>query len=167
MKKKKYLPLVGAIILCGIIFPFLLGGNDGRYVVSYDEIKPIKSYRPSKIKLYIENSGSMDGYMFDGSELKDAVYSYVSGLSTHSDTTELYFVNTNIYNVNISLNDFPQDPIRVMSEGQRMIYVACSRAKQFLALAVPSSISDTEINRSFSGVGVVIKNVNLQAKLEF
>lgn len=105
MKKSKYLPLVIAIILGGIMIPIFIGGDDGRYVVSYDEIKPVKSYRPSKIKLYVENSGSMDGYMFNGSELKDAVYSYVSGLSTHSDTTELYFVNSSVYSVKAPLHD--------------------------------------------------------------
>jgi hypothetical protein len=87
------------------MIPFISGGNDGRYIVSYDEIKPVKSYRPSKVKLYVENSGSMDGYMFNGSELKDAVYSYVSGLSTHSDTTELYFVNSDVYGVKAPLQD--------------------------------------------------------------
>lgn len=105
MKKNKYLPLVIAIIFGVILIPFLWP-DDGLYVVSYDEILPEKSYRPSKIKLYVENSGSMDGYMFDGSELKDAVYSYVSGLQTHSDTTELYFVNTGVYNVTVPLNKF-------------------------------------------------------------
>lgn len=105
MKKNKYLPLVIAIILGGIIISFLIEGDDGLYVVSYDEIGPAKSYTPSKIKLYVENSGSMDGYMFNGSELKDAVYSYVSGLSTHSDTTELYFVNSSVYSVKAPLHD--------------------------------------------------------------
>lgn len=105
MKIKKYIPLLIVLIVGVIIVPFLVGGDDGKYVVSYDEIAPVKSYRPSKVKLYIENSGSMDGYMFPGSELKDAVYSYVSGLSTHSDTTELYFVNTDVYQVNAPLNN--------------------------------------------------------------
>ena len=105
MKKNKYLPLVIAIILGVIIIPFIIGGDDGRYVVNYDEIKPVKTYKPSKIKLYVENSGSMDGYMFNGSELKDAVYSYVSGLQTHSDTTELYFVNSDVYSVKAPLHD--------------------------------------------------------------
>lgn len=105
MKKNKYLPLVIAIIFGCIMIPFIID-DDGLYIVSYDEVKPVQQYRPSKIKLYIENSGSMDGYMFDGSELKDAVYSYVSGLQTHSDTTELYFVNTGVYNDKAPLQDF-------------------------------------------------------------
>ena len=86
--KKKYLPLVIFLILGVVLIPLVMGGDDGKYVVSYEEIAPVQSYKPSKVKLYIENSGSMDGYMFAGSELKDAVYSYISGLSTHSDTTE-------------------------------------------------------------------------------
>ena len=105
MKKNKFLPLVVVVIVGIILLPFLFGGEDGRYIVSFDEVKPIKQFTPSKIKLYIENSGSMDGYMFNGSELKDAVYSYVSGLSTHSDTTELYFVNSDIYNVKAPLQN--------------------------------------------------------------
>jgi hypothetical protein len=106
MKINKYLPLVIAIIFGVILIPLIKGGHDGRYVVSYDEILPEKSNRPSKIKLYVENSGSMDGYMFNGSELKDAVYSYVSGLQTHSDTTELYFVNSGVYNNTAPLHEF-------------------------------------------------------------
>lgn len=105
MRKNKYLPLLIAIGLCLIMAFFLLGGDDGKYVVSYNAVAPVKSYYPSKVKLYVENSGSMDGYMFDGSELKDAVYSYVSGLSTHTDTTEVYFVNSDVYRVNAPLQD--------------------------------------------------------------
>lgn len=105
MNSKKYIPLVIAIVICGILLPFFMSGDNGKYVVSYDEVPPVKTYKPSKVKLYIENSGSMDGYMFDGSELKDAVYSYVSGLSTHSDTTELFFVNSNVYQVNAPLQE--------------------------------------------------------------
>ena len=102
---KKYTPIAIALIVGGILFFLLWGGDDGKYVVSYDAIAPVESYKPSKVKLYVENSGSMDGYMFDGSELKDAVYSYVSGLSTHSDTTELYFINSGVYRVNAKLQN--------------------------------------------------------------
>lgn len=103
MKTKKYLPFVIVLIFACILIPFLTGGDDGKYIVSYEEVKPAKIYKLSKIKLYVENSGSMDGYMFNGSELKDAIYSYVSGLSTHSDTTELFFVNSGVYNVEAPL----------------------------------------------------------------
>ena len=104
MKRNKYWPFIIVLIVVAILIPFIIEG-DGKYIVSYNAISPIKPYRPSKVKLYIENSGSMDGYMFDGSELKDAVYSYVSGLSTHIDTTEVYFVNSNVYRVNAPLQN--------------------------------------------------------------
>lgn len=105
MRRNKYLPFVVVLVICAIIVPIMIGGDDGKYIVSYDKISPVQPYRPSKVKLYIENSGSMDGYMFNGSELKDAVYSYVSGLSTHSDTTEVYFVNSAVYSVNAPLQE--------------------------------------------------------------
>ena len=104
MRRNKYLPLVIVLIVGTILAPFIIGG-DGKYIVSYDAISPVEPYKPSKVKLYIENSGSMDGYMFNGSELKDAVYSFVDGLSTHTDTTEVYFVNNNVYRVNAPLQD--------------------------------------------------------------
>ena len=79
----------------------------------------------------------------------------------------LLFLSDNSRGESISLRDFPSHPINHMSEGQRLIYVACSRAKQFLALAVPSNIGDAEISNTLAGVDVVIKNVNLQTELEF
>ena len=79
----------------------------------------------------------------------------------------LLFLSENSRGESISLRDFPSHPVSQMSEGQRLIYVACSRAKQFLALAVPSSISDVEISNTLAGVDVVIKNINLQTELEF
>ena len=46
------------------------------------------------LNVYIENSGSMDGYMCSGSQLKDAVYSYVSALDSYADTTALNYINS-------------------------------------------------------------------------
>ncbi|MCF2559318.1 UvrD-helicase domain-containing protein [Prevotella brevis] len=79
----------------------------------------------------------------------------------------LLFLSSDSRGQNISLNDFPQDPIRVMSEGQRMIYVACSRATQFLALAIPKSTSDEVIRRTLTGVDIDIRCINLQGELMF
>ena len=67
----------------------------------------------------------------------------------------------------ISLKDFPSSPVSVMTESQRMIYVACSRARQFLALAVPRSITDEKIRRALTGVDIDIRNINLQGDLTF
>lgn len=61
---------------------------------------------------------------------------------------------------NISLNDFPSSEIAVMNESQRMIYVACSRAAQFLALAVPKSIADDKIWSVLNGIDIDIRNVD-------
>lgn len=54
-----------------------------------------------------------------------------------------------------------------MTESQRMIYVACSRASQFLALAVPKSITDEKIKRALDGIDIDIRNINLQGELAF
>ncbi len=52
-----------------------------------------------------------------------------------------------------------------MKESQRMIYVACSRATQFLALAVPSSVPEAQIKEALRGVEYKIEKVNLQLDL--
>lgn len=60
---------------------------------------PVSSSIPSDnpcVKFFIENSGSMDGYMCDGSQLKDAVYDYVSDLNRNTNTTQLYYINSQI-----------------------------------------------------------------------
>ena len=79
----------------------------------------------------------------------------------------LLFLSSDSRGPNISLNDFPQNEVRVMSEGQRMIYVACSRATQFLALAVPRTTSDDTIRRALGGIDIDIKVINLQGELKY
>lgn len=53
----------------------------------------IKNDKPV-LKVFIENSGSMDGYMCNGSQLKDAIYDYVSDLNRSTDSTELNYINS-------------------------------------------------------------------------
>ena len=77
----------------------------------------------------------------------------------------LLFLSSDSRGQNISLNDFPSSEVRSMSESQRMIYVACSRASQFLALAVPNSISDIKIRETLAGVDIIIQDINLQREL--
>ena len=54
-----------------------------------------------------------------------------------------------------------------MTEKQRLIYVACSRASQFLALAIPGSVSDDVIERVLDGGGLDKRLINLQGELVF
>lgn len=79
----------------------------------------------------------------------------------------LLFLSSNSIGQDISLNDFPQRAIRNMTESQRMIYVACSRATQFLAFAVPKSIADETIRRTLAGVNIDIRYINLHGELGF
>ena len=69
--------------------------------------------------------------------------------------------------MSLSIRDFPKHPVAVMNESQRLIYVACSRAKQFLALAVPGNVNDNEIRQALSGVDFVVRDINRQTELEF
>ena len=79
----------------------------------------------------------------------------------------LLFLSSDSRGQSISLNDFPQDEVRDMTEAQRMIYVACSRASQFLALAVPGSTSDEAIHAALDGIDLDIRVINLQGEFSF
>lgn len=79
----------------------------------------------------------------------------------------LLFLSANSKGQGISLNDFPRRSVKYMTESQRMIYVACSRAVNFLALAVPKSIADENIKRTLAGVDIDIRYINQQGELTF
>jgi len=79
----------------------------------------------------------------------------------------LLFLSKDSKGQNISLNDFLCKGDAPMTEKQRLIYVACSRASQFLALAVPSEVSDDVVGRVFEGVFFDKRIINLQSKLAF
>lgn len=83
-----------AIFIC--TFANISCGNGNKIAVTAPEVNsPVSSLKPI-VKVYIENSGSMDGYMCNGSQLKDAVYEYVSDLSGVSDHVELNYINNQI-----------------------------------------------------------------------
>jgi len=79
----------------------------------------------------------------------------------------LLFLSEDSQGQRISLREFPERPVREMTEKQRLIYVACSRARQFLAIAVPSTVRDEDIHNALDGIEVEIRNMGLQGELAF
>lgn len=79
----------------------------------------------------------------------------------------LLFLSSRSNKETITLKDFPRQQIATMNEKQRMIYVACSRATQFLAFAVPSDVSDADIDAAFRGIEIEKKVIHLQGELVF
>ena len=91
---KKVITPVVFLLLVIVCISLLKGCPDFNVTWTPVEYSHYKG-RPA-IKVYVENSGSMDGYMCEGSELKDAVYSYVSTLGSYADTVELNYINSMI-----------------------------------------------------------------------
>lgn len=48
------------------------------------------------VNVFVENSGSMNGYMCQGAEFKDALYSYLTALNSHCETMKLNYVNSQV-----------------------------------------------------------------------
>ena len=69
----------------------------------------------------------------------------------------------------ISFKDIPDDSnnIHKLKEKHRLIYVACSRARQFLAIAVPSSITNEQILSKFQDLEIHISSEGVQKVLDF
>ena len=62
------------------IFLSLISCRNDKIEVSSKHINSTINNTSPTIKVFLENSGSMDGYMCDGSDLKDAMYAYLSDL---------------------------------------------------------------------------------------
>lgn len=106
MRKKQVLPIaLGALIILLLYLAFRKGG--GNYVVDFTPVTAHK-HKACKydLKVYVENSGSMDGYMCPGSNLQDAVYDYVSDLQEGASASAFYYINSNVIPVNKDLDGY-------------------------------------------------------------
>lgn len=95
-------------------------------------------------------------------EVRDYRYNVESIHSAKGASVDavLLFLSSNSSGENISLNLFPNQGqnVNVMTEKHRLIYVACSRAKQFLAFAVPSNVTEEMIRQKFGEQVTIISN---------
>nr|WP_297657779.1 hypothetical protein [uncultured Prevotella sp.] len=115
-KAKILIPLVVVIV----VFVAIITCSGSKSIfVQWEPVPEQTSKSAVKLKVYIENSGSMDGYMRPGAEFKDAVKSYVSALDLQVDTTELYYINTIVspFKANISVLDEFLNPVSFAKYG--------------------------------------------------
>lgn len=77
-----------------VIFQAVFTGCHDKIEVSSTPVAYVLPSQNPHLKVFIENSGSMDGYMCDGSQLKDAVYDYISDINRVSSKTELFYINS-------------------------------------------------------------------------
>lgn len=89
---KKYLITFIQIVLFGVL---LLSCNSKYEVKNEHAINtPTINLKEATINVYIENSGSMDGYMLPESEFKNDLYSYISAISNVVKQTNLNYINS-------------------------------------------------------------------------
>ena len=99
--------VVVRLLIFFLSLTFLVSCDDFR--ISWESQNyPIKKVSP-KLKVYIENSGSMDGYMCEGSELKDAVYDYISSLNSYASSTNLFYINSQVVPFHGEIQTFIRD----------------------------------------------------------
>lgn len=105
MKKKIIVPVVLGILVLIFIVSQVIGG--GKIVLDWENAYSTPTL-PDTIclNIYVENSGSMNGYMCNGSNLKDAVYDYASDLKKHTTICNLFYVNSQIIPCKESLDDY-------------------------------------------------------------
>lgn len=91
--KKRNTIVVLAIFAIVVILGTMLSCSNKIEVSSEPIASTIRTTQPV-LNVYIENSGSMDGYMCDGSEFKDCIYDFVSELNRSTKKTNLNYINS-------------------------------------------------------------------------
>ena len=106
MNKKLIIPIVlGVTIFIFVISRIIGPGN--KITLSYDDLKYDASVPDTIVlKVYVENSGSMDAYMCQGSNLKDAVYDFISDMKKHTNECSLYYINSKVIPCNVTLDTY-------------------------------------------------------------
>ena len=106
MNKKLIIP----VVLCTIIIIAAIStciGDGSKIIITWDTVSPPKEIKDSiELKVYVENSGSMDAYMCAGSNLKDAVFDYVSDLRRLTTSCSLYYINSRVIPFHGDLNSY-------------------------------------------------------------
>lgn len=58
------------------------------------------------LNIFIENSGSMNGYVQNQSDFRDDLYAYVDRLSKEANKTNLYYINSQVIPIHENIENF-------------------------------------------------------------
>ena len=109
MNKKFLIPIVICTIIVIAVISTCVGGGS-KIKLQWDAVLPPGEINDSiELKVYVENSGSMDAYMCAGSNLKDAVFDYVSDLKRLTTSCSLYYINSKVILYNGELKSYIKD----------------------------------------------------------
>lgn len=109
MNKKLLVPIVICTIIVIVVISTCVGGGS-KIKLQWDAVLPPGEINDSiELKVYVENSGSMDAYMCAGSNLKDAVFDYVSDLKRLTTSCSLYYINSKVILYNGDLKSYIKD----------------------------------------------------------
>ena len=109
MTKKLLIPIAICTVTVIAIISTCLGGRS-EIKLEWNAVLPPEEINDSiELKVYVENSGSMDAYMCAGSNLNDAVYDYVSDLKRLTTSCSLYYINSKVIPYNGELNSYIKD----------------------------------------------------------
>lgn len=105
MKNRAFLLICLMLMIASGLVSSCGSSGDGKVRLSWTEVKPLKQDK-FKVNFYVENSGSMNGYMCPGSEFKNVVHYYANELEDLADTTNLYFINSQIIPYRGDIDDY-------------------------------------------------------------
>jgi len=109
MNKRIIIPIVIALLVAIFIIAKSCGGGS-KVSLEWNTVSSQNETVDSiELNVYVENSGSMDGYMCDGSNLKDAVFDYISDLRGKCKKINLSYINSKIIPCNETLENYIQN----------------------------------------------------------
>ena len=96
MNKKIFIPIALCVVIAIATISTCVGGSN-KIKLEWQKISASNTLADSiELKVYMENSGSMDAYMCSGSNLKDAVFDYVSDLKRNTISCSLFYINSTV-----------------------------------------------------------------------
>ena len=168
---KKNLPYIIVVAVIAIIVAVsepwkqcsttrLDGSSDTIDTQVYGETKKVD------ICIYMENSGSMDGYVNLNSEFKDALGKIIVKSNVYGESTNLYFVNDKIYDVQETalkgdVNNFVS---QLNASTMKIGATGSSNINKIFSMVLEKTVQDT-ISILFSDFVYSIKGTNVSNQI--